>query len=138
MKEEQGHLVERAVHDRRERADLRDMRSAELGQRPLAYFELTVGHRLRRLGRYLEQERIRVAEHRLAAESRETVECLRRFRPALRDIAEADDLLDSKPFDVVERGAEGDVVPVLIREKCETHGQSLLLMPSRPVRTHSG
>ncbi len=57
---------------------------------------------------------------------------------ALHDVAEADDLVDAEPLDVVEHGAEGDVVPVLVGEEREAHGQSLDRTPARPLRTHSG
>jgi hypothetical protein len=115
-----------------------ELGTAQLRKRPLANLELPLGDRLRRVGGDLEQERVRVAKHCLAAERREAVERLRGLRASLYDVAEADDLLDPEPFDVLECGAEGDVVPVLIREEPETHGQSPLLMPSSPLRTHSG
>ena len=92
------------------------MRRVQLRQRPLAHLELPLGDRLRRVVGNLEQERVRVAEHRLAAERGEPVERLRRLGAALHDVAEADDLVDSEPLDVLERGAEGDVVAVLVGE----------------------
>ena len=72
----------------------------------------------------LEQERVGVAEHRLAAERREAVERLRGLRAALHDVAEADDLLDAEPLDVVERGTKGDVVAVLVGDEREARGHS--------------
>src|SRR5205823_7282253 len=60
--------------------------------------------RLRRVGGNLEQESVRVPEHRLAAEGREPVERLRRLGSALHDVAEADDLLHAEPLDVGEHG----------------------------------
>ena len=93
VEEEQGHAVELAANDRREGADLLELRRVQLRKRPVAHLELPLGDRLRRVVVYLEQERIGVAEHRLAAESRKAVERLRRLRAALHDVAEADDLL---------------------------------------------
>ena len=86
----------------------------------------------------LEQERVRVAEHRLAAERREAVERLRGLRAALHDVAEADELLHAEPLDVVEHGTKGDVVSVLVGDEREAGGHSLDLTPARPLRTHSG
>ena len=139
MEEEQGNAVELAADDRRERADLLDLRRVELGERPLAHLELALGDRLRRVGRNLQQERVRVAEHRLAAERGQAVERLGRLRAALRDVAKANDLFDTEPLDVLERRSEGDVVPVLVGEEGEAHGgQSLDLTPAKPLRTRSG
>jgi hypothetical protein len=138
VEEEHRHAFELAMDDRREGADLLELRGAQPRQRPLAHLEVPLGDRLRRVGGYLEQERVRVAEHRLAAEGREAVKGFRRLRAALRDVAEADDLLDTEPLDVLECGTEGDVVAVLVGEECEAHDQSRDLTPVRPLRTHSG
>jgi hypothetical protein len=52
------------------------------------------GDRLRRVGGHLEEKRVRVAEHRLAAERGEPVERHRRLCAALGDVSEAENLLD--------------------------------------------
>ena len=130
--------IELAADGRCEGADLLEVGRVELRQGPFPHLELALGHRLRRVERDFEQERVRVAEHRRAAEGREAVEGLRRFRPALHDVAEADDLVHAEPFDVLERRPERDVVRVLVRDEREAHAQSLDLIPARPLRTHSG
>jgi hypothetical protein len=58
------------------------------------------GDRLRRVGGHLEENRVRVAEGRLAAGRGEPVERLRRLCAALRDVPEADDLLDPDALDI--------------------------------------
>ncbi len=138
VEEDERCAVELAADDRREGAHLLDVRGVQLRQRPLAYLELAFSDRLRRVRGNLEQERVRVAEHRRAAEGRQTVECLPGLRPALHDVAEADDLFHAEPLDVLDRSAEGDVVPMLVGDESEAHGHSLALMPARPLRTHSG
>src|SRR5205823_11771558 len=118
-----------AADDRLEGADLVEVRGPELRQRPLADLEELLGDRLGRVGRHFEQQRVRVAEHRLAAERRETVERLRGLGATLHYVAEADELVHAEPLDVLERGTEGDVVRVLVREEREPHGARL---PWRP------
>ena len=81
----------------------------------------------------LEQERVRVAEHGLAPERRETVERLRGFGAALHDVAEADDVVDTDALDVLEHGAEGDVVRVLVRDEREAHAARLPWRAGRGV-----
>ena len=138
VEEEQGHAVELAANDRREGADLLELGRRQLRKRPVAHLELPLGDRLRRVVVYLEEERIGVAEHRLAAESRKAVERLRGLRAALHGVAEADDLRHAEQLDVLERGSEGDVVPVLVGDEREAHGQSSDLTAARPARTRSG
>ena len=125
MKEEQRYALDLPARDRCEGADLLDVRRVQLRQCPLPHFEMPFGDRLRRVGGHLEQKRVRVAEHRLAAERGEPVEGLRGLRAALRDVAEADDLVDPDALDIFQHNAEGDVVRVLVGDEREAHAARL-------------
>ena len=122
---EKSHAVKFQSDDRPEGANLLELRGAQPRQRPFAHLEEPLRDRFRRVGGHVEQQRVRIAEHRLAAEGGEAVEGLRRLRATLRDIAEADDLLHAEPLDVLEHGTEGDVVRVLIGDERESHGARL-------------
>ena len=95
---------------------------------------MPLGDRLRRVGGHLEEKRVRVAEYRLAAERGEPVESLRGLRAALRDVPEADDLLDPDALDIFQRNAEGDVVRVLVGDKRDAHAARLSGPPGRLKR----
>jgi hypothetical protein len=123
--EEQAHAAELTADHRLERADLSELRLAELRQRPLPHLELALGQGLRRVLGDLEQERVRVAENGGAAQRAQPVEGLRGLNAALDHVAEAHDLVDPEPAQILDGRSEGDVVAVLVGEECEPHAARL-------------
>ena len=93
----------------------------ELSERPGATLQLCFCDRLGRIRRHLEQERVGVPEEHRPAEVSKAVEHLSRLRPALRDVAEAHDLLDAESLQHRYDSGEGDIVAVDVRDERERH-----------------
>jgi Phosphodiester glycosidase len=125
VEEDHGDAFELSPDDRREGANLFEVRGVQLRQRPLAHLEEPLGDRFRGVGGYLEEEVVGVAEHRLAAERGKSVERLPRLGPALGRVPEAHDLVDSDALEILDHHPEGDVVAVLVGDECEPHAARL-------------
>src|SRR5919197_3601601 len=114
--EEMSAAVELNPHRRLEAAQDVEPFATELFLRPAANRKearqllLVQVARLRRAWIEGEEKLVRVAEDAAAAELTQSVDALRRLRPALRDVAEADDLVERLGAELCEHRVEPDGV----------------------------
>jgi hypothetical protein len=76
-----------------------------------------------------EEKVVGVAEDARATELAQQVDALLRLRPALGDVAERDDQVNVAAFDVGERSAECNCVPVHVGEEGDPHSAELTDTP---------
>ena len=76
-----------------------------------------------------EEEVVRVPEDARAAELAQQLDALARLRPALRNVAQADDQVDIALLQIGERCTEGDRIAVHVGKECDSHPGELTGTP---------
>ena len=76
-----------------------------------------------------QEEIVRVPEDARAVELAQQLDAFERLRPALRDVAQADDQVDVMLLQIGERRTEGDRIAVHVGKECDSHPGELTGTP---------
>ena len=134
MEAKEPEAVEVELDRRLERAQVVEVLLGETAERPLALDEVPLGRLLPRHVARRAGTRPSSPITRPRAGLAHELEALDRLRPALCDVAEADDLVYAAPCQVVERRAEPDGVAVRVRDERDARQRRCARYSSRSER----